>query len=72
MVAFPSRPYRRMNPYSSRLVESYCPACELLIAASPSRKVLEVMENLHECPVHFRYPPRGVQEDQRAAKQGNG
>jgi hypothetical protein len=52
-------PYRKISPYSAKLVESYCPGCELLIAASPSRKILDTMEKLHDCPVHFRYPQSG-------------
>jgi hypothetical protein len=30
-----------------RLIESYCAGCGLLIAASPLRKILKVMETLH-------------------------
>jgi hypothetical protein len=37
------------------LVASYFKACGLLIAASPNRKTLDVMEKLHKCPVYFRY-----------------
>jgi len=33
-------------------------ACGLLIAASPRRRILTVMEKLHECPVYFRYEQR--------------
>ena len=50
--------YRVANPHMPKLIESYCAGCELLIAASPSRKVLEVMEKIHKCPVYFRYPGR--------------
>jgi hypothetical protein len=38
-----------------KLVELYCKGCGLLIAASPSRKILAIMEKLHSCPVYFRY-----------------
>jgi len=48
-------PLRKSNPYAPRLIESYCPGCGLLIAASPSKKVLAIMERLHVCPVYFRY-----------------
>jgi hypothetical protein len=30
-----------------KLIESYCLACGLLIAASPRRRVLAIMEKLH-------------------------
>ena len=49
------QPTRKVSPYSQRLLESYCPGCGLLIAASPSRKILAIMERLHTCPVYFRY-----------------
>ena len=60
-MAVPSvnlHPIRKVNPYAFRLLESYCPGCGLLIAASPSRKILAVMEKLHVCPVYFRYSQR--------------
>ena len=50
-------PLHKSNPHAPRLVESYCPGCGLLIAASPSRKILSIMERLHVCPVYFRYSP---------------
>jgi len=37
------------------LVASYCKGCGLLIAASPRRKTLDIMETLHQCPVYFHY-----------------
>jgi 5-methylcytosine-specific restriction endonuclease McrA len=51
-------PFRKASPYCARLVESYCHTCGLLIAASPQRRVLAIMERLHRCPVYFRYPRR--------------
>jgi hypothetical protein len=51
-------PVRKASPHCARLIESYCSGCGLLIAASPFRKFLTVMENLHHCPVYFRYPRR--------------
>jgi len=50
------RAIHRINVRIPRLVESYCEGCGLLIAASPSKKILAVMEKLHKCPVYFRYP----------------
>lgn len=47
---------RKASPYCVKLIESYCLACGLLIAASPRRKILSVMEKLHQCPVYFHYP----------------
>ena len=49
-------PVRKSNPHTLQLIESYCPGCGLLIAASPSQKILRIMEELHVCPVYFRYP----------------
>jgi hypothetical protein len=46
---------RKASPYCVKLMESYCVGCGLLIAASPLRRVLTIMERLHECPVYFRY-----------------
>lgn len=48
--------HRRANPGVPRLIESYCPACGLLIAASPRPGVLASMERIHNCPVHGYYP----------------
>jgi hypothetical protein len=47
---------RKANPYCAKLIESYCVACGLLIAASSRPQVLTVMEKLHSCPVYFHYP----------------
>jgi hypothetical protein len=47
---------RKASPYCAKLIESYCLACGLLIAAGPQRRVLAVMERLHTCPVYFHYP----------------
>jgi hypothetical protein len=49
---------RKASPHSVKLIESYCVACGLLIAASPRRRILAVMEKLHECPVYFHYEQR--------------
>jgi hypothetical protein len=46
---------RRVNPFSLTLIKSYCKGCGLLIAASLRRRILVVMEKLHECPVYFHY-----------------
>jgi len=55
MASGHSSSIRKTNPHSVKLIESYCLACGLLIAASPRRRILAVMEKLHECPVYFRY-----------------
>lgn len=46
---------RKVNPFAVGLVASYCKGCGLLIAASPRRKTLDVMEHAHLCPVYFHY-----------------
>jgi|GEM_PF-2551436 hypothetical protein len=46
---------RNVNKFADGLVASYCKSCGLLIAASPTRRTLDVMENLHKCPVYFHY-----------------
>jgi hypothetical protein len=46
---------RNVNRFADGLVASYCNSCGLLIAASPKRKTLDVMEDVHECPVYFHY-----------------
>lgn len=49
------KPLRIASQFSPKLMESYCPGCGLLIAASPFPRVLSVMETLHSCPVYFHY-----------------
>ncbi len=49
---------RKAAPFAVGLVASYCKGCGLLIAASPRRKTLDVMETLHHCPVYFHYHQR--------------
>ena len=46
---------RNINRFADGLVASYCKGCGLLIAASPKRKTLDVMEDVHQCPVYFHY-----------------
>jgi hypothetical protein len=48
----------KVNPHHPKLIESYCPACGLLIAASPRPEVLRILERIHACPVYFKYPKR--------------
>jgi hypothetical protein len=48
----------KVNPRHPKLVESYCPSCGLLIAASPRPEVLRILERIHACPVYFRYVKR--------------
>ncbi len=48
----------KVNPRHPKLIESYCPACGLLIAASPRPQVLRILERIHICPVYFRYQKR--------------
>lgn len=45
-----------MSHYSPKLIESYCPGCELLIAASPHKNILAIIEKLHKCPAYHGYP----------------
>jgi hypothetical protein len=49
---------RKAAQSAAGLVASYCKGCGLLIAASPRRKTLDVMETLHHCPVYFHYHQR--------------
>jgi hypothetical protein len=46
---------RKAAQFAVGLVASYCKGCGLLIAASPRRKTLDMMEVLHHCPVYFHY-----------------
>lgn len=70
VVLYPSHPYRKLSRYSARLIESYCPSCELLIAASPRKQILDVMERLHHCPVHYRYPKKTEEGKSRVVQLG--
>lgn len=54
MAAFEPRWTRKANARYPGLVESYCNGCGLFIAASPRRRVLEIMEEMHRCPAYFR------------------
>lgn len=58
---------RKASPFCRKLIESYCVACGLLIAASPRSRTLSVMEKLHICPVYFNYSQKraSVQTDRR-------
>jgi hypothetical protein len=47
-----------MNRRNPKLIESYCPVCGLLIAASPRPEVLRILARIHACPVYFRYQKR--------------
>jgi hypothetical protein len=49
---------RKADQFAVGLVASYCKGCGLLIAASPRRKTLDMMETLHHCPVYFHYHQR--------------
>jgi hypothetical protein len=46
---------QKADQFAVGLVASYCKGCGLLIAASPRRKTLDMMETLHRCPVYFHY-----------------
>jgi hypothetical protein len=48
------QPYRRFGIGLRKLIESYCPVCRALIAASTSTKTLEIMERIHRCGVANR------------------
>jgi hypothetical protein len=41
---------RRSSSRNKRLIESYCPACRELIAASPQTRLLALLEKAHRCP----------------------
>lgn len=59
MTILPGSPSKlcvfKVNPQHPKLIESYCPACGLLIAASPRPEALRILESIHACPVYFRY-----------------
>lgn len=46
---------RNVNISCATLIESYCKSCGLLIAASPHRRIIQIMERIHECPVYCCY-----------------
>jgi len=58
---------RNINRFADGLVASYCKGCGLLIAASPKRKTLDIMEDVHECPVYFHYEQTPEPVDKLAA-----
>jgi len=45
----------KTTQFAVGLVASYCKGCGLFIAPSPRRKILDMMEIIHHCPVHFNY-----------------
>jgi hypothetical protein len=55
---------QKADQFAVGLVASYCKGCGLLIAASPSRKTLDVMETIHHCPVYFHYHRRPEPQNQ--------
>jgi hypothetical protein len=57
---------RNVNLFADGLVASYCKGCGLLVAASPKRKTLDVMEELHQCPVYFHYQQSPKADSARA------
>lgn len=42
----------------SPLVVSRCLNCGLIVAASADRRILQVAEESHHCPVYFNYMPK--------------
>jgi len=55
---------QKADQFAVGLVASYCKGCGLLIAASPRRKTLDMMETLHHCPVYFHYYQRAEPHNQ--------
>ncbi|MGH9523688.1 MAG: hypothetical protein ACRD3E_14260 [Terriglobales bacterium] len=43
---------------SSSLVVSRCLNCGLIVAASADRRILQIAEESHHCPVYFNYMPQ--------------
>jgi|HubBroStandDraft_5_1064220.scaffolds.fasta_scaffold20448_1 hypothetical protein len=41
----------------AELHASYCPACGLLVAASPHVDLLQFVETIHACPESFAFRP---------------
>ena len=54
---------QQATKFAVGLVASYCRGCGLLIAASPRRKTLDIMENVHHCPVYFHYEHQPEREN---------
>jgi len=48
MVTEKRKAQRKANAHCTKLVESYCPDCGRLIAASPFPRLLMIVEALHE------------------------
>ena len=47
----------RLPAVSSRLTISRCMMCGLIVAASSDRRILQVAEETHHCPVYLNYMP---------------
>jgi hypothetical protein len=54
------------------LIESYCNSCGLLIAASPRRGVLDIVEKIHTCPVYCNYGLEVRSSRKKTEQIGNG
>jgi len=54
MAAWQMHCVRKTSPQTPKIIESYCSGCGLLVAASPSPRILAMIEELHQCPVCFR------------------
>lgn len=59
MALVEPNPVRKRSTGSSKLIESYCNGCGQFIAASPLKKVLHLMEQMHRCGVHLHTPIAG-------------
>ena len=54
----PVTAFVRLPSAVSPLVISRCLSCGLIVAASADRRILQVAEESHHCPVYFNYLPK--------------
>lgn len=47
----------RLPAADKPLMISRCLSCGLIVAASSDRRILQVAEELHHCPVYLNYMP---------------
>jgi hypothetical protein len=50
----------RLPASDSSLMISRCMSCGLIVAASTDRRILQVAEESHHCPVYLNYLPHSL------------
>lgn len=48
----------RMPAADKPLMISRCMSCGLIVAAASDRRILQLAEQLHHCPVYYNYMPQ--------------